>query len=228
MVLCDLPYGITQNKWDIVIPVEQLWEQYRRITKPNAAIVLTANQPFSSALVLSNPAWFRQALVWSKNKTTGHLNANRRPLSAHEDVLVFSRKAHKYNPQMLETGIPAKSKTRGRSSCYGSSADVKRVYVGGSTLRYPTSVLRFDAVTNHSTNECRVHPTQKPVALMEYLIRTYTNEGELVLDNCMGSGTTGVACVNTNRSFIGFEKDQRYFKIAHDRINAALDALSST
>lgn len=222
MVLCDLPYGTTQCKWDTVIPFEPMWEQYKRVLAPDAPVVLFGSQPFTSALVMSNLKWFRQALVWSKNKSSGHLNAKRRHMTAHEDILLFSSGTCLYVPQMTETGVPANRANRRKSStCYGSETEVSE-YSGGNTYRYPTTVLRFPVVNNDSTNELKTHPTQKPVALMEYLIRTYTNEGDLVLDNCMGSGTTGVACINTGRSFIGFEKDADYFNIAHDRISAAL------
>ena len=216
MILCDLPYGTTACKWDTMIPFEPLWAQYKRVIKPNGAVVLFGSQPFTSALVMSNPAWFKLSLVWEKDKATGHLNAKKSPMRAHEDILVFCGASPTYNPQMVDTGVPSnKSAKRTRTSSaetYGKFNEYQR---GGGTLRYPRSVLKMNTVNSaHGV----VHPTQKPVALMEYLIRTYTNECETVLDNCMGSGTTGVACLNTGRNFIGIEKDPKYFEIARNRI----------
>lgn len=217
MILCDLPYGTTQNKWDAIIPFGPMWEQYARICK--GPIVLTASQPFTSALVMSNPKWFRHEWVWEKNKASGHLNAKRRPMRAHEDVLVFSEKAFKYNPQMTEGHKPGNyAKRVGYSPCYG--AQVSTEY-GGATVRYPRTVQKFDILNNDSPE--KTHPTQKPVALMEYLIRTYSNEGDTVMDNCMGSGTTGVACANTGRDFIGMEKYPIYFAAAKARIESAME-----
>lgn len=216
MVMADLPYGTTACKWDSVIPFEPLWLAYCRVCKKNAAIVLTASQPFTSALVMSNTAAFHQALVWSKNKPSGHLNAKRRHLTGHEDIVVFCGGVPVYNPQKWQS-IPANKATRTKATpVYG--AQVSTIYEGGQTDRYPASVLSFPVVNNDGTGEGRFHPTQKPVALIEYLIRTYTNEGETVLDNTMGSGTTGVACVNTGRNFIGIEMDKTYFDIATKRI----------
>lgn len=214
MVMCDLPYGTTACKWDSVIPFAPLWEAYKRVCKPNAAIVLTASQPFTSALVMSNPDWFRYCLVWDKKGTTGFQTAKIMPLRRHEDIVIFYKTKPIYNPSMEERGKPRKkggSKTD--NGCYGdlrSSESFNNTY-------YPTSILD---VSNASKSGLE-HPTQKPVALMEYLIRTYTNEGQLVLDNTMGSGTTGVACMNTGRSFIGIERDEGYFKIAQRRIRDA-------
>ena len=207
MVLCDLPYGTTQNKWDSVIPFEPLWAHYKRICK--GAIVLTATQPFTSALVASNSRDFRYELVWEKSSVTGHLNAHRRPMRMHEDVLVFSDFAPPYYPQDLKPH--GKIKDRGAKSASGNFGEFGQKNFQEFT-NYPRSIIR---IANDSKP---VHPTQKPVALMEYLIRTYTNEGETVLDNCMGSGTTGVACVNTGRNFVGIEKDDKYFAIAKQRI----------
>lgn len=209
MILCDLPYGTTRNKWDSVLPLDQLWSEYRRISR--GAIVLTAAQPFSSALVSSNLAMFSQALVWKKNIASNFLNANRQHLMRHEDVLVFSNGQPTFNKQMT-AGKPYKQRRSGRDDTgdnYGSIA--KRTDTVNDGARNPISVLEFDRETG-------MHPTQKPVALMEYLIRTYTNEGDVVLDNCMGSGTTGVACRNLSRKFIGVEMDEGYFSIAKERI----------
>jgi site-specific DNA-methyltransferase (adenine-specific) len=210
MILCDLPYGTTQNKWDSVIPFELLWQQYKRICK--GAIVLTASQPFTSVLVMSNAKDFRYQWVWEKAAATGHLNAKRMPMKLHEDVLVFSEKSAPYYPQ----GLMPFNKTVRRGHNGGNFGDSGKENFQEFT-NYPRSIIRV------ANDPKPVHPTQKPVALMEYLIRTYTNEGEVVLDNCMGSGTTGVACVNTGRNFVGIEKDLDYFAIAEQRINQALN-----
>lgn len=213
MVLCDLPYGTTQNKWDAVIPFEPLWREYRRVCK--GAIVLTAAQPFTSALVMSNTAMFKQSLVWKKNVASNFLNANRQHLSVHEDVLLFAEKQVTFNKQM-RPGKPYVAKRYGNDDSGDNYGSVGRrtdtVNTGG---RNPVTVLEVDRETG-------LHPTQKPVALMEYLIRTYTNEGDTVLDNTMGSGTTGVACMNTGRDFIGIEREGRYFEIAQERIYASI------
>ena len=215
MVLCDLPYGTTACKWDSVIPFAPLWAHYRRVCKPNAAIVLTASQPFTSALVMSNAKDFRYSLVWDKKGTTGFQTAKIMPLRRHEDIVVFYQAKPTYNPAMEVRGAPRKkggSKTD--NGCYGelrSSESFNNEY-------YPTSVIEISNASKVGLQ----HPTQKPVALMEYLIRTYTNAGEVVLDNTMGSGTTGVACALTGRNFIGIERDDAYFAIAQRRIEEAL------
>lgn len=210
MVLCDLPYGTTQNKWDSMIPLEPLWREYRRVCKPNAAIVLTASQPFTSALGASNLAGLRYAWVWEKSAATGHLNAKRMPMKLHEDILVFSDAPHKYNPQDLKPfGKVVRRGNNGGNFGKSGTENFQK------WTNYPRSILRFPSDTN------TVHPTQKPVALMEYLVRTYTDEGETVLDNTMGSGTTGVACANTGRRFIGIEKDADFFRVASERISEA-------
>jgi site-specific DNA-methyltransferase (adenine-specific) len=223
MVLCDLPYGTTACKWDAVIPFEPLWAHYRRVTKPNAAIVLTASQPFTSALVMSNPRWFRYELIWEKQKGSDPLNARRRPLKKHEAILVFAAAGTTiYNPQMT-AGDPyiRRGDCRVKSENFSAAkATMDRGSADG--LRFPTSVLKFPSEGMNVGNH---HPTQKPVALMEYLIRTYTNEGDTVLDNTMGSGTTGVACANTRRKFIGIERDPTYFAIAEKRIAEAVPPL---
>ena len=205
LILCDLPYGTTQNKWDSVIPFEPLWAHYWRVLKPNGAVVLTAAQPFTSALVMSRPDNFKYQWVWEKSKPTGHLNAKKQPMRKHEDVLVFYREQCTYSPQGLkETNAIVSRTNRGN---YGECSKTTAQTATG----YPHSLLRYPT-------ENGVPPTQKPAALMEYLVRTYTNEGETVLDNCMGSGTTGVACKNTGRKFIGIERDPEYFRIAQERI----------
>jgi len=211
MILCDLPYGTTQNKWDSIIPFDKIWQHYKRIVKSNAAIVLTGQDKFTAKLILSNEKWHRYNLIWEKSKPTGFLNANRMPLRVHEDISVFYKSLPTYNPQFT---IGEKSHLRGHTkekkqtnNCYGTFS--QDVYNSQPTNeKHPKSILKFAAP--HPP----IHPTQKPIALFEYLIKTYTNEGETVLDNCMGSGTTGVACRNTNRHFIGIEKDEKYFDIA--------------
>lgn len=219
MVLCDLPYGTTQNKWDSIIPLDKLWAEYRRICR--GAIVLTATQPFSSVVVASNLRDFKYEWIWHKSRVTGVLNAKKQPLRQHESVLVFSTKSPPYNPQgliecdkMASTGV---SKV-GSSANYGKITQTYDGKYKQTQTGYPRSVLQI------ASGGSTVHPTQKPVALMEYLIRTYTNEGETVLDNTMGSGTTGVACRNTGRNFIGIERDPDYFAIAEKRINGPVVA----
>ena len=209
MVLCDLPYGTTACAWDAVIPFEALWAEYRRICK--GAIVLTSSQPFTSIMVASNLADFKYAWVWEKSAATGHLNAKRMPMKLHEDINVFCKGSAPYNPQDLQPFN--KTVRRGSNgSNFGESGNENFQ----ESTNYPRSILRY------TTDPKPVHPTQKPVALMEYLIRTYTNEGDTVLDNTMGSGTTGVAAVNTGRKFIGIERDDKYFAIAQKRIEDAM------
>lgn len=219
MVMCDLPYGTTACRWDTIIPFDLLWAQYRRVCKKNAAIVLTASQPFTSALVMSNPKAFKYDWCWEKSAASGHLNAKKMPMKAHESVLVFSFGTIAYSPQKTsghERKVSSAAHKRGcvKTECYGTHG----LTGYDSTERYPRSVIKFKSDKQKSA----LHPTQKPVALMEYLIRTYTNEGQVVLDNTMGSGTTGVACINTNRQFIGIEQDAAYFAIAERRINEAI------
>lgn len=216
MILCDLPYGCLNKKssskvWDNIIPYEPLWEQYKRIIKENGAIVLFSSGLFTAQLIMSNPNWYKYNLVWDKvDRTTGFLDANRKPLRIHEDICVFYRKTPTYNPQKEKRNVLVKIKENTGNNCYGETKGKGRPHISDS--RYPTSILRFK-------KDVQVyHPTQKPVALLQWLIRTFTNEGELVLDNCMGSGSTGVACVKENRSFIGFELMGKYFDIAKERI----------
>jgi site-specific DNA-methyltransferase (adenine-specific) len=213
LILCDLPYGTTRNKWDSVIPLDRLWAEYGRIAK--GPIILFAAQPFTSALVMSNPEWFRYDLVWRKNKASGHLNAKKLPLRAHESILVFYEELVTYNPQMTGGHRPANYARRTtHSTNYGAQGNT--VYEGGNTDRHPTSVLDWPVLNNDDPE--RIHPTQKPVGLCEWLIRTYSNEGAVVLDNTMGSGSTGIACLNTGRGFIGMEKDADIFATAQARI----------
>lgn len=210
MILCDLPYGTTQNKWDSVIPLDLLWAQYRRICK--GAIVLTAASPFDKILGVSNLKMLKQEWIWRKEGGTGFLNAKKAPLKNHENLMVFYSKPGIYNPQMRMGFKPYSCVKGGETENYNPSGEVTTISDGS---RYPLTVLEF------SRDKKKMHPTQKPVALMEYMIRTYTNEGMTILDNCMGSGTTGVACVNTGRNFIGIEMDEKYFQIAKDRIESS-------
>lgn len=210
MILCDLPYGTTANKWDVIIPFDKLWEQYERVIKDNGAIVLTGQQPFSSKLIMSNLELFRYEWIWEKEQGTGFLNAKKIPLKNHENILIFYKKLPIYNPQFKQ-GEPRSSWAGGESSNYGKFE--KQTYDNPTGKRYPVTVQRFVAHQNHG-----LHPTQKPVALFEYLIKTYTNKGDTVLDNCMGSGTTAIACLNTERNFIGFETNEEYYSKSLQRI----------
>ena len=242
LILCDLPYGTTDRKgietkgdnrllaWDTIIPLDKLWEQYKRVLKPNGTVVLTADQPFTSQLILSNISWFKYEWIWVKRKVTGFLLANYRPMKATEDIVVFSPAGAAaasrnggnmaYNPQGL---IEKKVKKKNSAKRLGKFLHNPEHMGAGNKLlhdteyeqkytNYPSEILEF------GLDKDTIHPTQKPVALMEYLIRTYTNEYEVVLDNCMGSGTTGVACANMNRKFIGIESDENYFNHAERRI----------
>ena len=222
MILCDLPYGTTACKWDSVIPFEPLWEQYKRIIKDNSAIVLTASQPFTSSLGASNINDLRYSWVWIKSRATGHLNAKKMPMKSYEDILVFYSSQPTYNPQGLVYS-PRKVKNSKSHSLRGKDNKTSTVSGGIKFEQYDQEYTNYPRQHLEIPSEgSTVHPTQKPVALMEYLIRTYTNKGETVLDNCMGSGTTGVACINTNRKFIGMEMNDKYFEIAKNRINEAI------
>jgi len=230
MILCDLPYGMTACKWDTIIPFEPLWEQYKRIIKDNGAIVLTASQPFTSALVMSNIKMFKYCWYWRKSKPNGWQHSKNRPMTAIEECCVFSKapmghismlgeKRMRYTPQ----GVVSAGKKKVTAVAHGSTMGARPNQIGKeyeAFTNFPHNVLEYPNVIGSSV----IHPTQKPVALFEYLIKTYTNEGDLVLDNCMGSGTTGVACKNINRNFIGIELDPEYFKIAEKRINEMKDA----
>jgi site-specific DNA-methyltransferase (adenine-specific) len=247
LILCDLPYGTTDRKgienkgdnrilsWDTVIPLDQLWKQYQRVLKPTGSVVLTADQPFTSQLVVSNLEWFKYEWIWKKKKTTGFLHANARPMKETEDILVFSpmgasgcsKKANKnmtYNPQgLIEKNVKKKNNAKrlgnflhnpehmGKNNKLLHETEYEQKYTN-----YPSEIIEF------GLDKDNIHPTQKPVALMEYLIKTYSNESETVLDNCMGSGTTGVAAVKINRHFIGIEMNEEYYNIAKKRIEGAV------
>lgn len=212
LILCDLPYGTTRNKWDSILPLGLLWEQYERITKDNGAIVLTAQTPFDKVLGASNLKLLKYEWIWRKNKATGHLNAKKMPMKEHENILIFYKKLPVYNAQgLIKKEVPTIRKGKsGNGTNYGKSdKDAIQEYEN-----YPKSCLEFPMDTG------TFHPTQKPVALFEYLIKTYTNEGETVLDSCMGSGTTAIACLNTNRNYIGFELDKTYHELATQRVKS--------
>jgi site-specific DNA-methyltransferase (adenine-specific) len=219
MILCDLPYGVTtKNKWDVVIPPEQLWERYGRIIKPNGAIILFGQDKFTARMMLSKPEWHRYNLIWKKVLPSGFLNANRQPLREHEDLMVFYKNQPTYHPQKKEgaschkkgKAVGVKNDSILNNHNYG---DFNVVETEGN-MKFPTSILEF----SKPHPSIAIHPTQKPVALCEYLIRAYTNEGETVLDNCAGSGTTGVACQNTGRNYILIEKEQKYIDIIKTRL----------
>ncbi len=215
MVLCDLPYGYTRNQWDLIIPMAEMWEQYRRVCKPGANIVLHGYGIFSAKLILSAPDMYRYSLVWEKGNASGHLNAKRMPLRAHEDIIVFYDKPGVYNPQKT-TGHPRKVSTAAhkRNSKQTDNYGAHGLTSYDSTERYPRSVLKFSADKQKSA----LHPTQKPVGLEEYLIETYSNKGMVVLDNASGSGTTGIAAINTGRDYILIEKDPVNFEVGKDRV----------
>ena len=237
MILCDLPYGITaRNKWDVIIKPELLWQQYERISKDNASILLFGKQPFTSIMIMSNPKLYKYNLVWRKNLKTGNLNARKRPMGAFEDIMVFYNKSPTYNPQKIPRTyqIPSGNKFNSKSTNYGKQReeyidrqsdwlmpdDVIDYEDGRSldALDLENEMLYIKCVHNSSG---KVHPTQKPVELCQWLINTYSNPGDIILDNCMGSGSTGVACVHTNRNFIGIELEEEYFNIAKKRIEEA-------
>ena len=217
MILCDLPYGTTACKWDVIIPFDKLWEQYSRIIKNNTAVVLFGSQPFTTLLISSKIDWYRHSWVWNKKNISNPCCAKYQPLKQHEDVVVFGKKRVNYYPIKTELNLEREWKQ------YSKNNIVNVVNGKGKTKgKYPKTILEF----SNAVRKGNLHPTQKPVALLEYLIKTYTTERDLVLDNCMGSGSTGIACMNTNRKFIGIEKDDNYFEIAKKRIEKVRDDVS--
>ena len=213
MILCDLPYGTTACKWDAIIPFEPLWQQYERIIKDNGAIVLTASQPFTTSLIASNLKLFKYCWVWDKKIISNPMMAKKMPLKQHEDICIFYKKQSIYNPIKTNLDKERDWKQYSTSEIYGDKSDLS-----GNTGKvkglYPKSIIQF----SNANQKDKVHPTQKPVALFEYLINTYTNENDLVLDNCMGSFTTAVACKNTGRNYIGFENDEKYYELGVKRL----------
>lgn len=217
-IICDLPYGTTACKWDVVIPFEPLWEQYKRIIKDGRPIILFSSQPFTTDVINSNRKSFKYCWYWIKNQGTNFFHAKKMPIRKVEEILVFNSKI--YYPQMTDGHKPTNS-AKGCSNgsvYYGKN---KRDYIGGSTKRFPTNILEYKCVNNYK----RSHPSEKPIELLQFLIKTYTTEGELILDNCIGVGTTAIAAINTNRHFIGFELEKKYFDIANDRIKQAMTQL---
>jgi len=212
MILCDLPYGITECKWDTPIDLELLWKEYKRIIKPAGAIILTARMPFGARLIMSNPKWFRHELIWEKDNTGNPFNANIMPLCVHENVLIFCGRSVTYNPQKT-AGKPYNMLRLGNNKpILGQTRTPRKASVNNGS-RFPRSVIKFKKDYGKS-----MHPTQKPTLLFEWLIKTYSNEGDLILDNCAGSGTTAIAAINTNRRYILMEKDENYFNVAQNRI----------
>ena len=229
MILCDLPYGTTACKWDSVIPFDNLWQHYNRVVKDGGAIVLFGSQPFTSQLIHSNVKNFKYEWIWQKNRGSNFATVKYQPFKEHESVLVFSKNGKKTNYYPIKEERKGEGASRAGRKFFANNTGKREVYNGMvmtkektsekiSELRFPSSVQKFNC-------EVGLHPTQKPVALLEYLVKTYTNEGEVVLDNCMGSGSTGVACMNTNRRFIGIELDENYFNIAKDRIKQTYDQI---
>ena len=215
MILCDLPYGTTKNKWDSIIPFDLLWGGYKRIIKDNGVVALFCDGLFMCNLILSNQKMWRYNLIWNKQRGCDFLNANIKPLKSHEEIAIFYKNKPVYNKQYWYSKPYEKVKNGSLSNNYGFRKQAYSESIDGK--RNPLSILSFSRDGN------RLHPTQKPVALLEYLIKTYTNENDIVLDNCMGSGSTGIACINTNRKFIGIELDENYFKIAQDRIKERMN-----
>ena len=217
-IIADLPYGTTQNKWDnSVLPLDLLWQNYQRILKDSGVVILTADGIFTGVLMMSNPKWFKYKLIWDKKSTTGFLNAKKMPLRRHEDILIFAKGKTTYNPIMETRGKPRNkgsyNKKKGDGDmCYGSFKNIASF----NNEYYPTSIIEV----SNANQKAKQHPTEKPVDLMEWIVKTYTNENEIVLDNTMGSGTTGLACIKTNRQFIGIEKEKQYYDVAVRRLSS--------
>lgn len=215
MILCDLPYGVTRNAWDSIIPMEPLWSEYRRIIKDNGAIVLTSQQPFTTALINAAPDIFKYSMVWKKTCPTGFLNAKIQPLRIHEDVLVFYKQQPAYNPQKVKGDRYTATNSARNQKNYGAMNGTHETKSDG--MRYPTTIIEFS-----NSNAEKEHPTEKPIKLFEYLIRTFTGGGDVVLDNCVGSGTTAVAAIRTGRHFIGMELNDEYYQVASQRVAEAM------
>ena len=215
MILCDLPYNTTSNKWDVLIPFEELWPLYWKIMKSTGIIALTSSQPFTSLAVVSQIKYFKHEWIWIKNRGSNFANTVREPMKEHESVLIFSKGKWTYNKQMQERTGSGTDRVK-YEVAFQSNSDNYREFEGRNHTKLPE--LRVPSTWQKFNTEVGLHPTQKPVALMEYLIKTYTNEGEVVLDNCIGSGTTGIAAINLNRNFIGIEKDDKYYDVAKERI----------
>jgi DNA modification methylase len=221
LICCDLPYGTTKCSWDSIIPLDKLWEHYKRIIKNNGAIILFAQTPFDKVLGCSNLEWLRYEWIWEKTQATGFLNAKKMPLKSHENILVFYKNLPTYNPQKTFGHKPInkytkKASVQNKTEVYGKvKTDVSG---GGETDRYPRSVQIFSSDKQKNKLNGTIHPTQKPLKLLEYLIMTYSNEGDVVLDNCAGSSTTAIACINTNRNWIMMEKEEKYFELSKGRI----------
>lgn len=218
LILCDPPFGTTMNEWDKVLPFEPLWAEYNRVIKDTGAVVLFSQMPFTAQLVMSNAKHFRYEWIWQKTKCSGFMNAKKMPLKQHENVLVFYKKLPTYHPQGVRKGVAIKTgrSRKGNSRNYGKTGCGDPAYIQ-TVSNYPKDIITF----SNPSNRGHLHPNQKPVELLEYLVKTYTNPGEVVLDSCMGSGSTGVACINTGRRFIGIELDPQYFDIARERIEKA-------
>ena len=228
MILCDLPYGTTKIKWDVVIPFGPLWKEYERVIKDDGAILLFGSQPFTTDLIMSNRKMFKYDLVWDKQTGTDFQLANKKPMKAHENICVFYKKAPKYNPQKTKRDKPLDKRnwSKVNSKTDNNNLSSKQRAGGILTEKFPTTLVSFSCFMEECNNPKRVHPTQKPVALFEWLVKTYTDEGETVLDNCMGSGTTAIACLNTDRQYIGFELDEEYHKLSVERIKNHKQQLS--
>jgi len=211
-IICDLPYGTTRNKWDSVIPFDELWKQYKRVLKPKGSIILFGSQPFTTDLIYSNKKWLKYSMVWDKGRGSGHLNAKIMPLRKHDDIVVFGNGKITYNPQMTQG--KAYTRTSKADTCRGNYNKHKDSTIVNDGYRYPTTIIYYPI----GRQQNKIHPTEKPVGLIELLIRQYTNENETVLDNTMGSGTTAIACMNTNRKFIGIELDEKYYEVAKKRV----------
>jgi site-specific DNA-methyltransferase (adenine-specific) len=207
-IICDLPYGTTQNKWDSVLPLDKLWNEYKRILKGGGCIVLFGNQPFTSDLIYSNRDWFKYEIIWDKGRASGHLNAKIMPLRKHDNILIFAKKKTTYNPQF--TNGDSYTRTSKSETCRGNYGKHKDSTIVNDGYRYPTTIF-YEPIGRQQN---KTHPTEKPIGLLEMLVKTYTNEGDMVLDNTMGSGTTNLACLKLNRKSIGIEKEKQYYDVA--------------